>query len=119
MRELDSSQLGGGGIHAAAADGQWARNGTVYRARDRAVLRSLLVRVPSWLLLTVGYCAAAAFVVVRALHGQATVGNVVLTMSLAGTVNAALGSLLWSYGQMARTTRAVSRSSRPSSASER
>lgn len=81
----------------------------VYRTRDRAQLRSLLIGGAAWIAFACGYSGAVLFVVLRALNGQATVGDVVLTMAVAGNVNDAIGGLLWSYAQMARSLRAVSR----------
>jgi ATP-binding cassette subfamily B protein len=80
-----------------------------FRARDRALLRALLIGGGSWLIFAACYCGAVLFVVLRALSGQATVGDVVLTTSLAGTVNGAVSGLLFSYAQLAQTLRAVSR----------
>lgn len=79
------------------------------RIRDQALLKSLLIGGGAWLVFAAGYCAAVLFVVLRALAGTASVGDVALTMSLAGTVNRAVGGMLWSYAQLAQALRAVTR----------
>ena len=59
----------------------------VTRVITRARLRAAALRTAGWLPFAFGYIAAVAVVTVRATHGQATPGDVVLVASLAAQVN--------------------------------
>jgi ATP-binding cassette subfamily B protein len=80
-----------------------------FSARAHALRWAFLISAGSWMLFGACYCGAVLLVVLRELAGQATVGDVVLTMSLAASVNGAVGGLLSSYTQLAQALRAVSR----------
>jgi ATP-binding cassette subfamily B protein len=58
------------------------------RDLDRAQLRGALLAVGGWTVFALGYGAAIVFVVVRAVSGQATAGDVLLIVLLAGQMNA-------------------------------
>jgi ATP-binding cassette subfamily B protein len=68
--------------HAAAEE--------VIRARDRADWQSSLLQAAGSLLFGLGYVGAIGLVLLRALDGRATVGDVVLTVGLAAGLNGAV-----------------------------
>ena len=59
----------------------------VDRERTSAGLRAALVAAAGWFVFALGYVAAIVFVVVRAVDGDATVGDVFLTVMLAAQIN--------------------------------
>lgn len=60
---------------------------TVTDAVGAAQLRAGLLRTAGWLLFAAGYVGAVAWVVVQAVRGDATPGDVLLVLALAGQVN--------------------------------
>jgi len=60
---------------------------TVTAAVGAAHLRAGLLRTSGWLLFAAGYLGAVAWVVVRGTRGEATAGDVLLVLALAGQVN--------------------------------
>jgi ABC-type multidrug transport system fused ATPase/permease subunit len=69
--------------HHAAAE-------TVIRERDRADWRSALLQAAGSVLFGLGYVGAIGLVLLRAIEGAATVGDVVLTVGLAAGLNGAV-----------------------------
>ena len=59
----------------------------VDRERTSAGLRAAAVAAAGWLVFALGYVGAIVFVVVRAVDGDATVGDVFLTVMLAAQIN--------------------------------
>jgi ABC-type multidrug transport system fused ATPase/permease subunit len=62
-------------------------SGTVLNTRNRADWRGALLNSADGLLSGLGFVGAIALVLRQAVHGQATAGDVVLAISLAGTLN--------------------------------
>ena len=61
--------------------------GQVDRARTRAALREVALNTVGWVVLSMGYGAAAALCTWLAIEGRATAGDVLMTLSLAGQVH--------------------------------
>jgi ATP-binding cassette, subfamily B, bacterial len=70
-------------------------------------VRSGLVLSAGWTLFAVGYMAAVAFVVSLAVEGRASVGAVVLTLSMGAQMNSQLAELVANFGWFSRTAHAV------------
>ena len=79
---------------------QRAEYDTVTETVGAAQLKAGLLRTAGWLLFAAGYVGAVAWVVVRAGRGEATAGDVLLVLVLAGQVN----------GQVAQAVNLVTRS---------
>jgi ATP-binding cassette subfamily B protein len=58
----------------------------------RTSVKGGIVAIAGWLFFVVGFVGAIAFVLARAVRGQATVGDVLLTLTLAAEMNAVVGS---------------------------
>ncbi|MEN3273713.1 MAG: ATP-binding cassette, subfamily bacterial, partial [Actinomycetota bacterium] len=78
---------------------------------DRVSLgvKRILLSTGAWLLFAAGYVGAIAFAAVRASHGQATVGDVVLVLSIGNQVDQQLAELGTNVAWFVRTHRAVRR----------
>ena len=77
---------------------------------ERAVdLRAGLLTAAGWGCFAVGYMGAVAFVVVRAVAGDLSVGAVVVTLSLGAQVNGQVAELVENARWFTRTTEAVGR----------
>ena len=74
----------------------------VDRVKDRASLRGLAITAAGWLVFVTGYALAIFFVVLRAVHGEASVGDVILTVSLAGEVNLQVTQVVGTFAFMAQ-----------------
>ncbi|MEU2953946.1 ABC transporter ATP-binding protein [Streptomyces xanthochromogenes] len=73
------------------------------RATESALLRSVLLRTGSWLLFAGAYVAAVLLVLRQASRGQATAGDVALTLGLASAVVGAALTLSGLAGSVTRT----------------
>ncbi|HEX2513629.1 MAG TPA: ABC transporter ATP-binding protein, partial [Chloroflexota bacterium] len=70
-----------------------AVRGLVDRAEDLGNVRIVLVTAVGWLAFAVGFLGAMVLVVQESLAGRATVGDVVLALTLAGQVNGRVAGL--------------------------
>lgn len=74
----------------------WDENDAII---NRATIASTVLRGLGWITFALGYLGAMAWVVRMALEGEATAGQVVLTLTLAGQINAqvagAVGLVSW------------------------
>lgn len=80
-------------------------DGTLGRVERRNALRA----GAGWAVFSMGFVAAAAFVVDRAVHGQATPGDVALTLMLASQVNASLSYAVTTVGWLQYSVKCASR----------
>jgi ATP-binding cassette, subfamily B, bacterial len=76
---------------------------TVDRLEDRATLQATLLTAAGWLVFAIGFIGAVGFVVVQAVAGRATVGDVVLALTLAGQVNDSVADLAGTVGWTTRS----------------
>jgi ATP-binding cassette subfamily B protein len=85
------------------------RHGSVRRSiqimERRAEMRALVGTVLGWLAFAVGYAAAVVLVSVLAVDGQATVGDVILVISLAGQIQFQLDGAVQLMGDFIRNLR--------------
>jgi ATP-binding cassette subfamily B protein len=79
------------------------------RQRRQMATRTLLFTSLGWLFFSIGYVGALAYTVHLAATGRASVGAVVLVLSLAGQVNQQLAELAENVAWMVRTHGAVRR----------
>jgi len=81
------------------------------RLQDRAVWRGSLLAAAGWLVFAAAYAAAIGFVVLLATRGQATPGDVVLSVQLAAMVNRFVQGVVfmagWLFGQIKTAGRVV------------
>ncbi len=72
------------------------------RVRNRANIRASAIVAAGWTFFAIGYVGAIALVVVRAIRGESTVGDVLLAMNLAqqvsGQVSGVASSVTWVAG---------------------
>jgi ATP-binding cassette, subfamily B, bacterial len=72
------------------------------RVRNRASIKAAAIVAAGWTFFAFGYIGAIALVVVRALRGESTVGDVLLAMNLAqqvsGQVSGVASSVTWLQG---------------------
>ncbi|MER0240695.1 ABC transporter ATP-binding protein [Streptomyces sp. HSW2009] len=80
-----------------------AASGSRQRATELALLRSVALRMGSWLLFAVAYAVAVLLVLRQAGRGQATAGDVALTLGLAAAVVGAAVTLSGMAGSATRT----------------
>jgi ATP-binding cassette subfamily B protein len=90
-----------------------------FRARERdlwhqitqaelaAWLKTATGAIASWIVFGLGYAGAIALVAKQALDGNATAGDVILAVALAGQVNGQLASASWSISTLFETTRTM------------
>jgi ATP-binding cassette subfamily B protein len=85
------------------------RHGSVRRSiqlmERRAEMRALVGTVLGWLAFAVGYAGAVVLVSVLAVDGQATVGDVILVISLAGQIQFQLDGAVQLMGDFIRNLR--------------
>ena len=90
-----------------------ARFGALWDRRTdiaaRAQLRASYLDAAGWAIFAVGYAAAIAFTVSRAIDGAATPGDVMLVLTLAAQVNGQIAQSLWILGGALDASRAVER----------
>ncbi len=79
------------------------------RLEDRVWLRLVLVTGVGWIIFALAFVAAIAFVVDRAIQGQATAGDVVLTITLAAQIHGQIAGLTGEASWMATTLKAAGR----------
>ena len=79
------------------------------RVLNRALFRSTFFNSLGWLTFALGYFGAMALVVSRALSGQAGVGDVVLTFSLASQLNAQVAGAVALVSWLMQVLKTVSR----------
>jgi ATP-binding cassette subfamily B protein len=72
---------------------------------NRATVRGTLYGVTGWLVFGAAFVAGIALVVIRAAHGQASVGQVVLAVTLVQRVQYQVGQAAASVGQLLTTAR--------------
>ncbi|MBI3973298.1 MAG: ABC transporter ATP-binding protein [Chloroflexi bacterium] len=106
------------------------------REQMRAEWKSRSIELARSVLFAAGFVAAVAFVVLRAVDGQATAGDVLLTLRLAGELNTAIagmtgtatwllqalktaGRYLWLVDYAARATAALAAPGEPASVPDR
>jgi ATP-binding cassette subfamily B protein len=77
----------------------------VTREVNRATVRGTLYGVAGWLVFGAAFVAGIALVVIRAAHGQASVGQVVLAVTLVQRVQYQVGQAAASVGQLLTTAR--------------
>ena len=75
----------------------------------RAQLRASLLQAAGWATFAVGYAAAIVWVVLRALEGDATAGDVLLVVVLAAQVNGQVGQSVALLGTSLDAAKAVDR----------
>ncbi|HJV09582.1 MAG TPA: ABC transporter ATP-binding protein, partial [Acidimicrobiales bacterium] len=75
----------------------------------RAQLRASLLQAAGWATFAVGYAAAIVWVVLRALDGDATAGDVLLVVVLAAQVNGQVGQSVTLLGTSLDAAKAVDR----------
>ncbi|HEX2186324.1 MAG TPA: ABC transporter ATP-binding protein, partial [Chloroflexota bacterium] len=75
----------------------------VDRLEDRESLKATLLSGAGWLVFAAGFVGAIAFVVAEAAAGRATVGDVVLALTLAGQVNGSVADLAATVGWASRS----------------
>ncbi|HEX2033491.1 MAG TPA: ABC transporter ATP-binding protein [Chloroflexota bacterium] len=75
----------------------------VDRLEDRESLKATLLTGAGWLVFAAGFVGAIAFVVAEAVAGRATVGDVVLALTLAGQVNGSVADLAATLGWASRS----------------
>ena len=83
--------------------------GAVDRARTTARVRGTVLTSLGWLIFAIGYGLAVSFVVLRAVRGDASPGQVILVLSLAAEVNAGVTMLAQMVGYFFITMKAVGR----------
>jgi ATP-binding cassette subfamily B protein len=79
------------------------------RALDRAGRTGVLWMALGWLVFTLGYGAAIVVVVRGAIEGTATVGEVVLALTMVARVNTQVAGAVGSFSVLARTVRVAGR----------
>src|SRR5262245_7983883 len=77
----------------------------IFRKERRVENRATLATTIGWFLYAFGYAAAIVFVTVLAIGGQATVGDVLLVIALAGQIQEELGSAYGLIGELVLTLR--------------
>jgi ATP-binding cassette, subfamily B, bacterial len=90
-----------------------------FRARERDLwhqitqaelatwLRTSTGTIASWIVFGLGYAGAIALVAKQAFDGQATPGDVILAVALAGQINGQLASASWSISTLFEATRTM------------
>ena len=81
----------------------------VNAATTRAAVLGGLMGAVGWLVFAAGFIIAITVVVVRAAHGHATVGDVVLTVTLIQRAQLQVGQAAATIGQLLTTTRTAER----------
>ena len=76
---------------------------TTDQLEDRGTLEMALVTGAGWLVFAIGFVGAVAFVVSEAAAGRASVGDVVLALTLAGQVNGSVADLADTVGWVTRS----------------
>jgi ATP-binding cassette subfamily B protein len=84
----------------------WARADATL---DRAARLSLLWTVGGWLVFAAGYAAAILLVVRSAVEGSATVGDVVLALTMVAQINEQVAGAVGSVSALSRTVRVAGR----------
>ena len=80
-----------------------------YDALFRAQAKGALFTTAGWLFFTMGYTGAIAFVTVRAVAGDLTIGDVYLAMNLAAQVNGQVAQFVSTYSWSVQTMKAARR----------
>ena len=84
----------------------WA---AIDRARTRAAIQEVALNAGGWVVLSLGYAAAAALATWLAIEGRATAGDVLMTLSLAGQVHGYVAGGAGLFSWMLGTLKAVER----------
>ncbi len=79
------------------------------RGLDAAALAGLTRTTAAWLVFGVGYAAAVAVAVGRAVAGRASLGDVVLALALVAQVNRQVGAMVGTVSMAVRTVKVASR----------
>lgn len=82
---------------------------TADRALDRAARAGLLWMALGWLMFTIGYGGAILLVVRGAIEGTATVGEVVLALTMVARINGQVAGAVGTITALARTVRVAGR----------
>lgn len=93
------------GLAGEIADRHGSVRGSIQLTERRAELRALVGTVLGWLAYAVGYAAAVILVSVLAVDGRATVGDVILVISLAGQIQFQLDGAVQLVGDFIRNLR--------------
>ena len=80
-----------------------------YRRLGRSQARTALLTTVGWLIFVAGYTASVVFVATRAVRGQASVGDVFLSMNLASQVNGQVAQFVATYNWSINTLKAAKR----------
>ena len=83
--------------------------GAIDRARTRAAIQEVALNAGGWVVLSLGYAAAAALATWLAIEGRATAGDVLMTLSLAGQVHGYVAGGAGLFSWMLGTLKAVER----------
>ena len=83
--------------------------GGVDRARTRAAIQEVALNTAGWVVLSIGYAAAAALAAWLAIEGRATAGDVLMTLSLAGQVHGYVAGGAGLFSWILGTLKAVER----------
>ncbi len=76
---------------------------------ERVTLRGSLSGIAGWLVFAVGFVAGIAAVVIRATHGQASIGEVVLAVTIIQSVQYQVGAVAQGVGALLTTARQARR----------
>ena len=78
-------------------------------ARTRAAIQEVALNTVGWVVLSLGYAAAAGLATWLAIEGRATAGDVLMTLSLAGQVHGYVAGGVGLFSWMLGTLKAVER----------
>jgi ATP-binding cassette, subfamily B, bacterial len=76
---------------------------------NRATLRGSLSGIAGWLVFAIGFVAGITAVVIRAIHGHASIGEVVLAVTMIQSVQFQVGQVASGVGQLLTTARQARR----------
>lgn len=82
---------------------------SVQTVQDRAVVVTGAASALAWMVFSVGYGLAIFLIVRKAVHGQATVGDVVLVIGLAASTNQLVSAIVGLLGSFAQSLRIAHR----------
>lgn len=96
--------FGAGDALSRRHDGLWQE---IDRVRTRAGVAGALLSGAAWLLFAAGYVGAIVFVAAQAARGNATPGDVLMAVTLAGQVNAHVERVVFLVGYLMRVLKIV------------
>jgi ATP-binding cassette subfamily B protein len=76
---------------------------------NRVTLRGTLTGIAGWLVFAIGFVAGITVVVIRATHGHASIGEVVLAVTMIQTAQLQVGQVAAGVGQLLTTARQARR----------